>query len=63
MQLEAFEQTKTDPEWEQKRYELEEALKTAPRLHLLISSSATLQKGEEIVISPLGLESHRSLRT
>ena len=57
MQLEAFEQTKTDPEWEQKRQELENARKTAPRLHLLISSSATLQKGDEIIISPLGLES------
>jgi hypothetical protein len=57
MQLEIFEQTKTDPEWEQKRQELENARKTAPRLHLLISSSATLQKGDEIVISPLGLES------
>jgi len=42
MQLEIFEQTKTDPEWEQKRQELENARKTAPRLHLLISSSATL---------------------
>ena len=57
MQLEIFEQTKTDPEWEQKRQELENARKTAPRLLLLISSSATLQKGDEIVISPLGLES------
>jgi hypothetical protein len=57
MQLEIFEQTKTNPEWEQKRQELENARKTAPRLFLLISSSATLQKGEEIIISPLGLES------
>ena len=57
MQLEIFEQTKTDPEWEQKRQELENARKTAPRLFLLISSSATLQKGEEIIISALGLES------
>jgi len=57
MQLEALEQTKSDPEWEQKRMELENAQKTAPRLYLLISSSATLQKGEKIVISPLGLES------
>lgn len=45
------------------RQQLESALKSAPRLHLLITSSATLQKGEEIIISTLGLESHRSLRT
>jgi len=46
MQLEAFQQIKADPDWEEKRRRLENALKTAPRLHLLITSSATLQKGE-----------------
>jgi len=45
------------------RKRLFESAKTAPELHLVIASSATLQKDEEIIINPLGLLSHNSMRT
>ena len=52
-----------DPQWQEYRRNLEKAALTAEILHLTISSSATLNKGEIILINALGLISHASKRT
>ena len=52
-----------DPQWQEYRSSLEKAALTSDILHLTISSSATLNKGEIILINALGLVSHASKRT
>ena len=52
-----------DPQWQEYRSSLEKAALTSEILHLTISSSATLNKGEIILINALGLVSHASKRT
>ena len=58
-----FQQLSQDPQWLEYRHNLDEAALTAKMLTLTITSSATLTKGEHIIINPLGLVSHLSKRT
>lgn len=59
----AFIELSKNPEWINYRQKLEMASKNAPLLKLTIQSSATLTKGEEILINALGLMSQDSKRT
>lgn len=53
-----------DTQWLEYRQKLEHAVMNgAPILELTIQSSATLVKGEKILINALGLISHQSKRT
>jgi len=52
-----------DPQWQEYRRNLENAALGAQILQLTISSSATLNKGEIILVNALGLISHASKRT
>lgn len=58
-----FLQLSQDPQWLEYRRNLDEAAATAKMLTLTITSSATLTKGERILINALGLVSHLSKRT
>ena len=58
-----FLQLSQDPQWLEYRKNLDEAAATAKMLTLTITSSATLTKGERILINALGLVSHLSKRT
>ena len=59
----AFLELSKHPEWIDYRQKLDEASKNNPLLKLTIQSSATLQKGEEILINALGLLNQDSKRT
>ena len=59
----AFMELSKHPEWIDYRQKLEEASKIALILKLTIQSSATLTKGDEILINTLGLLSQDSKRT
>ena len=63
MSADCYASLSKDPQWQEYRRNLESAALTSPLLQLTISSSATLNKGEIILINSLGLISHASKRT
>ena len=63
MSADCYASLSKDPQWQEYRRNLESAALTSPLLQLTISSSATLNKGEVILINSLGLISHASKRT